>query len=128
MEKFKRFLMSQRLGRVIAEISLDRRCRGLVRLTAEDEDSTPLLFAFRRENLGLLSSSPEDWRELLVRLAVSQAHKDSSRHGHIPVCVQPLSFTTPLWLGDLMRAPYGGATFGVEMRKKWRHFGRGAKK
>jgi hypothetical protein len=63
-----------------------------------------------------------------VRLAVSQAHKYRSRHGRIPVCVQPLNFTTPLWLGDLMRVPYGGATFGVELRKKWRHFGRGAKK
>ncbi len=124
MIHFKCYLMSQRLGSVLAEVTLDRHGRGLVELASQDEQQPPVLFSFCQEDIDRLADSPQDWRTLLVQLAVGQAHKYLSKAGHFTTQLEPLDLSSPLWLGDLMAAPYGGATFGVEKRDSWRNTNR----
>lgn len=111
MQGFKRFLMSQHFGQVEARVELDGLPGGTVSLSGNSLKDQPLQFEFSTQALKRVFGDAVDWKEMVIRLAVSQAHKMPDRpaeQGRIPLEVE-----APPWLGDLTSEPYAGATYGV---------------
>ena len=55
------------------------------------------------------------WQEMVVRLAVAQAHKLHLReHINVGWRAEPLNLEGQPWVGDLLLAPFGGATHGLD--------------
>ena len=121
IEKFRRYLTSQHFGRVVATVSFESGSGGVVKLSRQSASYPPMEFTFPTGVRELLSDLDEDWHELLIRLAVFQAHRGITKSILCPES-QALDIGGTLWFGDLLLAPYGGATTGVEMREKLNNY------
>lgn len=121
MEKYTRYLTSQHLGRVTTTVSFDALYGGVVQLTAELGSVSAINLSIPVDVLKMLDNSPDDWRELVIRLAVSQAHKCIAK-GACATSLVALDFEATLWRGDVLSIPYGGATLGMECRARGRSY------
>lgn len=115
MQKITRYLVSKYLGRVVATVVLDRPPRGVVCLCAGCPNQPTMRFGFSLDAVLRRCGQSNLWPETAIRLAVSQAH-----HRYAKCLVPahdrfaPLNTDIRPWIGDLLRAPYCGATLGVE--------------
>lgn len=116
MVRFTRHLVSKYFGRVIATVNLDATSHGVVCLAVEPPPKPTFRFSFSLDAIRQLLNDNGSWAEMVVRLAVAQAHKLYAKHivpsdDHLV----PLAVHIHPWIGDLLPAPYGGATHGVEL-------------
>lgn len=115
MEQLTRHLVSQHFGRVVAQVDWDERRHGIIQLSLERPHHLATEFTFSGEVLQRIFDHAVSWKEMAVRLAVSQAHKLYLKHrASIMRQAAPLSLEVSPWVGDLLTAPYGGATLGLE--------------
>jgi hypothetical protein len=114
MISFVRHLVSQHLGRVVATVALDLSKQGSVRVLPERTPSTEFQFSFSLPTIVQVSGEGRSWVEFAVRLAVAQTHAL-----HRQRCMASDERTKPLrtdlhpWQGDLLFAPFCGATLGA---------------
>jgi hypothetical protein len=115
MEHHTRHLVSQHFGRVVAHVDFDAYRNGIVHLSLERPHRLAVQFTFSAETAARIFSDARSWKEMVVRLAVAQAHKLHFKD-QISVAWQaePLNLNGQPWLGDLLLAPYGGATHGLD--------------
>ena len=106
IQVFRRYLTSRHFGRVVATVSFSADSGGVVQLSRQAVGNNPLRFTFPTKVLQLFDNPSTDWRELVIRLAVFQAHKCIAELGHCSES-QPLNLGGPLWLGDLLLARGG---------------------
>ncbi len=115
MEHLTRHLVSQHLGRVVAQVEIDQHGHGAVQLTMERAPHITIPYTFAAADVQRIFGSAPTWKEMVVRLAVAQAHRLPLRD-QITIArrAEALDLDKPPWVGDLSRLPYGGATHGLE--------------
>jgi hypothetical protein len=115
MEHLTRHLVSQHFGRVVAQVNIDENGHGIVHLFLERPHHLAIEFTFAARAAERIFGSAMAWQEMVVRLAVSQAHKLHLREQiNVGWRVEPLHLEGQPWVGDLLLAPFGGATHGLD--------------
>jgi hypothetical protein len=115
MEHLTRHLVSQHFGRVVAQVDIDENRHGIVHLFLERPLHLAIEFTFSSRAVARIFGDAPSWKDMVVRLAVTQAHKLHLRqHISIGWRTEPLNLDGQPWVGDLLLAPFGGATQGLD--------------
>ena len=114
MDKQIRHFVSQRFGKATVCVEFGLEMDGMVSITLDGADEKTVAFTFENARLVQIIVDPSRRAEMIMRLAIGQAHKLYLLLGadHLFGTTTALTAGTAPWIGDLSDAAYGGATVG----------------
>jgi hypothetical protein len=114
MEHLTRHLVSRHLGRIQVHVDIDKPGEGSVYLELSFPRVVCIEFFYLHDAVREIFGRAPNTTEILVRLAVSQAHRlYTSEQIGFARQVERLDLHGQPWIGDLLFEPFGGATYGV---------------
>ena len=114
MDKQIRHFVSQRFGKATVCVEFDLDMDGVAWITLDSAEEKTATFTFENARLVQIIVDPSRRAEMIMRIAIGQAHKLYLLLGadHLFGTTTALATGTAPWIGDLTDVAYGGATTG----------------
>lgn len=100
MDPYVRHLVTQKLGRTIGTVELNKDGEGRVQLSVGNPPTPAYTFQFHVHDIVAFQHLSCDLREIAVRFAVKQAHKLKRSHPKQSAMQRRLQLDKNPWVGD----------------------------